>query len=347
MKCYVRDLFSIGDGPHCFLSGCLAVIKYLHGAISGARRKDRLFRVEFEASNLLKCDNVGLVCQQSTVIANTLDIGYHLYGQFLLDKTLDHVSEIQCTTYINMVVERSDDGVSMFRPLSPRVHVGLGEHPLHIEDLDGGVSRPGGAERSVRGESARPAIALVARHVRRLVQRRLRRGRLHVRRELEVEAGPDDLGDARRYGGRLQVAAAAGRRLVLPLRLGIQTRCHHVVQPIARRAHLVDGEHVGELDRGLLVAVVEELRYHESVQQVAVSHDVASHLLDRAAAIPTAPVPKRTRWGADSEWRGRCVHHFGAEFWDVQVRENYGKDTRFSKSLCLFMSPIFDATTGG
>ena len=345
MKCNVRDLFSVGDGPHCLLRGCLAVIKYLHGAISGARRKDRLFRVEFEASNLLKCDNVGLVCQQSTVIANTLDIGYHLYGQFLLDKTLDHVSEIQCTTYINMVVERSDDRVSMFRPLSPRVHVGLGEHPLHIEDLDGGVSRPGGAERPVRGEGARPAVSLVASHIRCLVQRRLRHGRLNVGRELEVESGPDDLGDARRHGGG-QGGPAAGR-FVLPVRLGLQPRRHNVVQPIARRAYLVDGEHVGELDRDLLVAVVEELRYHEPVQQVAVSHDVAGHLLGRAAAIPTAPVPKRTRWGADSEWRGRCVHHFGAEFWDVQVRENYGKDTRFSKSLCLFMSPIFDATTGG
>ena len=53
MKCYVGDLFSVGDGPHCLFRGRLAVVKYLHGAISGTRRKDRLLRMELEASHLL------------------------------------------------------------------------------------------------------------------------------------------------------------------------------------------------------------------------------------------------------------------------------------------------------
>ena len=112
-----------------------------------------------------------------------------------------------------MVVESPDDRVStlLLRVLlvpaaAPGLlHARLGQHPLHVQDLDGGVQGAGGAEHPVRAEGTRSTGCLVAGHVGRLVECGLgRRGR-HVSLELEVQSRPQHrlhhiLGPVARFG---------------------------------------------------------------------------------------------------------------------------------------------------
>ncbi len=53
--------------------------------------------------------------------------------------------------------------------------VGLGQHPVHVQDLDAGVHAARRAQLAVRAEGAGATVALVTRHVGRLVGGRLRR----------------------------------------------------------------------------------------------------------------------------------------------------------------------------
>ena len=96
-----------------------------------------------------------------------------------------------------MIIKCPDDRMStLVHPPTPAsLRIGLGEHPLHVKDLDAGVHAPRGAQLAVHTERPAAAVTLVAGHVGGLVRGRLRLRDApgHLGLKFEVQAGPEDL----------------------------------------------------------------------------------------------------------------------------------------------------------
>ena len=89
-----------------------------------------------------------------------------------------------------MIVECSDNWVSCLVHPPPPLRVGLGQHPVHVQDLDAGVHTARSAELAVSTEGSTATVALVAGHVGSLVGGGLRGRAGHLRLVLQVNAGP-------------------------------------------------------------------------------------------------------------------------------------------------------------
>ena len=90
-----------------------------------------------------------------------------------------------------MVVQSPDNWMAGLILLTLRLSVllvGLGQHPVHVQNLNTGVLAAGGAQLAVGAESARPTRPLVRRHINGLVERRLRRLTLHFCFKLEIQS---------------------------------------------------------------------------------------------------------------------------------------------------------------
>ena len=60
-----------------------------------------------------------------------------------------------------MIVESPDDRVASLVHPTPALRVGLGQHPVHVQDLDAGVHAASGAQLTVSAEGSTPTVALV------------------------------------------------------------------------------------------------------------------------------------------------------------------------------------------
>ena len=172
-----------------------------------------------------------------------------------------------------MIVECPDDWVSSLVHPSPSLRVGLGQHPVHVQDLDTGVHTAGGTELTVSTECSTAAVPLVTGHVGSLVGCRLWSAAGHLCLVLQVQPRPELL-------LRLVEVPVAGLGLL------VHAESHDVAEPVRGGAGRVGVDHVGQGDRHLLVAVVEELRDDEPVELVTGVHQLPGATAQQAARVP-------------------------------------------------------------
>ena len=131
--------------------------------------------------------------------------------------------------HLEMVIQCPNDRMSgLVHTASAAAHlrITLGQHPVHVENLDAGVHAARGAQLTVVAEGAAAAVALVTGHVGRLIGGRLRRLAGHLGLVLQVEAGAEE-----------ELGAVAGA--VLGLGLPLQAQAEDVHQPVGGRARRV------------------------------------------------------------------------------------------------------------
>ncbi len=90
-----------------------------------------------------------------------------------------------------MIIKCPDDRVAGLVVLAPgpdpHLGIGLGQHPVHVQNFDASVHATRGAQLAVMAEGAAATVALVARHVGRLVGGRLRGVARHLCLVLQIE----------------------------------------------------------------------------------------------------------------------------------------------------------------
>ena len=177
-----------------------------------------------------------------------------------------------------MIVKCPDDWVSSLVHPSPSLRVGLGQHPVHVQDLDTGVHTAGGTELTVSTECSTAAVPLVTGHVGSLVGCGLRSAAGHLCLVLQVQPRPELL-------LRLVEVPVAGLGLL------VHAESHDVAEPVRGGAGRVGVDHVSQGDRHLLVAVVEQLGDDQSVEKVPGVDEVSRPGAQQTASVPVHHVP--------------------------------------------------------
>ena len=162
MEGHAGDGSGVCDRLKSFLGGGFTVVEQLDCEVQRTRGQYWLLRVELQHSHFLSR-------RKSSV---------------------EILFTVPPPSYLQMVVECSDDGVTCLVHPPPTLRVGLGQHSVHVQNLNAGVHTASGAELSVSTEGPTATVPLVARHVGCLVGGGLRGGAAHLRLVLQVYAGP-------------------------------------------------------------------------------------------------------------------------------------------------------------